>query len=104
MNICVKKTMIYFKTDQPGHFRSKFQNSGQDIDVRFVKTNYEEYALMSTRNTKGPDVYTMVTLLGRGKELRPELLARFRNFSLQQGIGEDNIRILPQTDQCMPEA
>ncbi|MEE6526132.1 hypothetical protein FKM82_026575 [Ascaphus truei] len=59
---------------------------------------------MSISNTKGTDVYSISILLGRDKELRPELLARFRNFCLQHGIGEDNIRILPQTDQCMTEA
>ncbi|XP_075435230.1 lipocalin-like [Ascaphus truei] len=40
MNICVKKTMIYFKTDQPGHFRSKFQSkitaSGQVHDYLII--------------------------------------------------------------------
>ncbi|MEE6518386.1 hypothetical protein FKM82_029383 [Ascaphus truei] len=70
----------------------------------FVGTNYKEYALMSISNTTGTDVYTLSILFGRGKELGPELLAKFRNFCLQQGIGEDNILILPQTDQCMTEA
>ncbi|XP_075435226.1 lipocalin-like [Ascaphus truei] len=101
---CEKKTLKYFKTDQPGRLHTEIQRSGQDIDVRFVETNYEEYAMMSMRNTNGPDVYTSVTLFGRGKELRPELLTKFRNFSLEQGLGEENIRIMPQTDQCMTEA
>ncbi|XP_075435242.1 lipocalin-like isoform X1 [Ascaphus truei] len=119
---CEKTTMRYFKTDQPGRFHAKiiqigtvdlnridtpdfpWADSGEDYDVRFVETNYEEYALMSMRKTKGPDVYTTVALLGRDKELRPELLAKFRNFCQEQGLGEDNILILPQTDQCMPEA
>ncbi|MEE6515194.1 hypothetical protein FKM82_023746 [Ascaphus truei] len=101
---CEKKDVTYFKTDQPGHFHSKFPRLGQDIDVRFVETNYKEYALLSISNTKSTDVQSISILFGRDKELRPELLAKFRNFSLQLGIGEDNIRILPQTDQCMTEA
>ncbi|MEE6513861.1 hypothetical protein FKM82_021690 [Ascaphus truei] len=120
-NRCQENTMRYFKTDQPGRFRATmirtdylprllapiyifWAGSGQDYDVRFVETNYKEYAMMSMRNTEGPDIYTTVTLLGRDKKLRPELLAKFRNFCLKQGIGEDNILILPHTDQCMTEA
>ncbi|MEE6513264.1 hypothetical protein FKM82_020804, partial [Ascaphus truei] len=62
MDICEKTTMIYFKTDQPGRFHSEIPRSGQDIDVRVVETNYEEYAVMSMSNTEGTDVYTTVTL------------------------------------------
>ncbi|XP_075435228.1 lipocalin-like isoform X2 [Ascaphus truei] len=98
MDRCEKKTLKFFKTDQPGHFRYKNPHSGKDFDVRFVETNYEEYALMFISNTKGTDVYSTSILFGRGKELRTELLDKFRNFSLEQGIGEDNIHILPQTE------
>ncbi|XP_075435248.1 lipocalin-like isoform X6 [Ascaphus truei] len=119
-NRCQKNTMIYFKTDQPGRFYAIMKRtddlpillapiyifwagSVQEIDVRFVETNYEEYAMMAMRNTEDMNVYTVVTLFGRDKELRPEVLTKFRNFCLQ-GFGEDNILILPQTDQCMTEA
>ncbi|MEE6508677.1 hypothetical protein FKM82_022268 [Ascaphus truei] len=98
------KTVTYLKTDQPGHFRYKSQRPGQEIDMYFVETNYKEYALRSMRMTKDTDVYTTVTLLGRDKKLRPEVLARFHNFSLEQGLGEDNIIFMSHTDQCMPEA
>ncbi|XP_075435249.1 lipocalin-like isoform X1 [Ascaphus truei] len=104
MDRCDQRTMTYIKTDQPGRFRSKNQRSGGDYDISVVETNYKEYVLMSMRKTKGTNVYTMVTLFGRDKELRTELLDKFRNFSLEQGLGEDNILILPQTDQCMTEA
>ncbi|MEE6516806.1 hypothetical protein FKM82_026563 [Ascaphus truei] len=97
-NQCEKKTVTYFKTDQPGRFRFKSPRFGKNIDVRFVETNYEEYALMSISYTKGTDVYSTSILFGRGKELRTELLDKFRNFCLQQGLGEDNILILPQTE------
>ncbi|XP_075435246.1 lipocalin-like isoform X4 [Ascaphus truei] len=120
-NTCLDNTMRYFKTDQPGRFRATWirtdygprrvapiyifwAGSGQDYDVRFIETNYEEYAMMSMRNTEGPDIYTTFTLLGRSKELRREVLTRFHHFCLKHGIAGDNFLILPNTGQCMTEA
>ncbi|RXM28621.1 Protein AMBP [Acipenser ruthenus] len=37
---------------------------------------------------------------GRTQELRPSLLAEFKQFALEQGFGEDTFQILPKTDSC----
>ncbi|MEE6513863.1 hypothetical protein FKM82_021691 [Ascaphus truei] len=86
LDSCDKRTMTYFKTDQPGHFRSKIPRSCEVYEMHVVETNYKEYAVMSMRMTKGTDVYTIATLLGRSKKLRTEQLFNFRNFCLQQGL------------------
>ncbi|XP_009080590.1 PREDICTED: prostaglandin-H2 D-isomerase, partial [Acanthisitta chloris] len=77
---------------------------GSKHDIRVVETNYEEYALVATQIVKGTDSSTMVLLYSRTKELRPERLEMFTQFSREQGLTDDEILILPQTDKCMADA
>ncbi|XP_053551307.1 lipocalin-like [Bombina bombina] len=104
MDRCEKKTMTYIKTDQPGRYSSKSQRFGSDLDIRVVETNYNDFALMHTIKTKGSEVNTIVSLFGRSKEIRPELLEKFNTFAREQGLTEDQILNLPHTDNCMTEA
>ncbi|XP_075435643.1 lipocalin-like [Ascaphus truei] len=73
---------------QGNHFLvySSPKGSCEVYELHVVETNYKEYAMMSMRMTKGTDVYTIATLLGRSKKLRTEQLFNFRNFCLQQGL------------------
>ncbi|KAM4019692.1 lipocalin-like isoform 1-T1 [Anomaloglossus baeobatrachus] len=100
---CEKRSMTYIKTDQPGRFLSKSPRYGSDHVIRVVETNYDEYTLMHATNTKGSEVNTIVSLLGRTKNLRPELLEKFKALAKEQGLSDDNIVILPHTDKCMSE-
>lgn len=38
--------------------------SGSQHEVRVVETNYNDYALLSTKKIKGAETFTMVTLYG----------------------------------------
>ncbi|KAM4664710.1 lipocalin-like [Discoglossus pictus] len=104
MDRCEKRTMTYFKTEQPGVFTSKSQLSKGDLQIRMVETNYDEYALMHTVKTTASEVNTIVSLFGRSKELSQERLNKFTQFAREQGLTEDQILILPHTDKCMTEA
>ncbi|XP_069842529.1 lipocalin isoform X1 [Dendropsophus ebraccatus] len=100
---CERKSMTYIKTEQPGRFLSQSPRYGSDHVIRVVETNYNEYTLMHTIKTKGNEVNTIVSLFGRTKNLRPELLERFQQLAKEQGLTDDNILILPHTDSCMSE-
>ncbi|CAJ0941568.1 unnamed protein product [Ranitomeya imitator] len=100
---CEKRSMTYIKTDQPGRFLSKSPRYGSDHVIRVVETNYDEYTLMHAIKTKGSEVNTIVSLHGRNKDLRPELLEKFKELAKEQGLTDDNIIILPHTDKCMSE-
>uniref|UniRef100_A0A8C8RFT3 Prostaglandin-H2 D-isomerase n=1 Tax=Pelusios castaneus TaxID=367368 RepID=A0A8C8RFT3_9SAUR len=101
---CEKRNSLFIKTDQPGRFSYTSPRSGSQHDIRVVETNYGEYALVSTKKIKDTDTFTMVTLYGRTMELRAELLEKFTQFSLAQGLTEDTILLLPKTDKCMTDA
>ncbi|XP_014111836.1 PREDICTED: prostaglandin-H2 D-isomerase isoform X1 [Pseudopodoces humilis] len=77
---------------------------GSKHSIHVVETNYEEYALVATRIFKSTGSSTMVLLYSRTKELSPEHLEMFTQFSREQGLTDDEILILPQTDKCMADA
>ncbi|XP_078496987.1 lipocalin-like [Lissotriton helveticus] len=101
---CETRSMTFIKTEQPGRFRATSPRWGSEHDIRIVSTNYDEYALVYNRKAKGTDFFTMVTLYGRSKTLRPELLEKFERFALDQGLPQSSIITLPQTDRCMTDA
>ncbi|XP_067833392.1 prostaglandin D2 synthase a, partial [Heptranchias perlo] len=73
-----------------------------DNDVHVVETNYNEYAVVHNTIIKGSEVTTLVKLYGREKELRQELLERFRLYSLAQGLEKENIVVFAKQDECQP--
>ncbi|XP_068105066.1 lipocalin-like [Hyperolius riggenbachi] len=101
---CEKKSMTYIKTDLPGRFLSKSPRYGSDHVISVVESNYDEYTLMHTKKTKGTEVNTIVSLFSRSKDVRPELIKKFKDLALEYGLSSDNILVLPQTDKCMSEA
>ncbi|XP_019365984.1 PREDICTED: lipocalin-like [Gavialis gangeticus] len=101
---CEKRNSLYIKTDQPGQFSYTSQRWGSQHNIRVVETNYDEYALVYTKKVKDTNTFTMVLLYGRTKELSPERLEKFTQFSKGQGLPEDAILILPKSDQCMEVA
>ncbi|KAM9176437.1 lipocalin-like isoform 1-T1 [Mergus octosetaceus] len=104
---CEKKNSLYIKTEQPGRFSYTSPRWGSKHDIRVVETNYDEYALVATRISKSTGTSTMVLLYSRTKELSPERLERFTQFSKEQGLTDEEILILPQTGRptscCRPE-
>ncbi|NXK32210.1 LIPO protein, partial [Piprites chloris] len=101
---CVTRNSLYTKMEQPGRFSYTSPRWGSKHDIRVVETNYEEYALVATQISKSTGPSTMVLLYSRTKELSPERLERFTQFSREQGLTDDEILILPQTDKCMADA
>uniref|UniRef100_A0A674H4W7 Prostaglandin-H2 D-isomerase n=1 Tax=Taeniopygia guttata TaxID=59729 RepID=A0A674H4W7_TAEGU len=101
---CVTRNSLYTKTEQPGRFSYTNPRWGSTHNVHVVETNYEEYALLATQISKGTGSSTMVLLYSRTKELSPRRLEMFTQFSREQGLTDDEILILPQTDKCMADA
>ncbi|XP_068270182.1 lipocalin-like [Nyctibius grandis] len=100
---CEKKNSLYTKTEQPGRFSYTSPRWGSNHDIYVVETDYKEYALVATHITKSTGSYTMVLLYSRTKSLSPERLERFSQFSKEQGLMDEEILILPQTDKCMAD-
>ncbi|NXU91233.1 LIPO protein, partial [Xiphorhynchus elegans] len=97
---CVTRNSLYTKMEQPGRFSYTSPRWGSKHDIRVVETNYEEYALVATQISKSTGPSTMVLLYSRTKELSPERLERFTQFSMEQGLTDDEILILPQTGEA----
>ncbi|NXJ79045.1 LIPO protein, partial [Trogon melanurus] len=94
---CVTRNSLYTKTEQPGRFSYTSPRWGSKHDIRVVETNYDEYALVATQIAKSTGSSTMVLLYSRTKELSPERLERFTQFSRERGLTDDEILILPET-------
>ncbi|NWW53801.1 LIPO protein, partial [Pedionomus torquatus] len=96
---CEKRNSLYTKTEQPGRFRYTNPRWGSEHDIRVVETNYDEYALMFTQISKSTSSSNMVLLYSRTKELSPERMERFTQFSREQGLMDEEMLILPQTGE-----
>uniref|UniRef100_A0A6J0V2P2 Prostaglandin-H2 D-isomerase n=1 Tax=Pogona vitticeps TaxID=103695 RepID=A0A6J0V2P2_9SAUR len=101
---CETRNSVFVPTDQPGRFTYSSPRSATTSDIRVVETNYDEYALLSGQKVKGGETFMMVTLYGRSKQVRPELVEKFTQLALDQGLTRDQILVLPRTDQCMEES
>ncbi|XP_078082863.1 lipocalin-like [Mustelus asterias] len=99
---CLQITLPYRMTEQDGYFVFHSDRWKCNNDVYVVETNYDEYALVHNTIIKGPEVKTLVKLYGRGQELRPEILERFRQYSLAHGLEEENIVTFAKQDECRP--
>ncbi|NWY39857.1 LIPO protein, partial [Sylvia atricapilla] len=97
---CVTRNSLYIKTEQPGRFTYTSPRWGSKNNVYVVDTNYEEYALVATKISKSTGSSTMVLLYSRTKELSPERLEMFTQFSKDQGLTDDEILILPPTGEA----
>ncbi|KAM3601615.1 uncharacterized protein V6R79_015680 [Siganus canaliculatus] len=95
---CWRMNNLARKTNVPGKFT--YTSWGNENDMRVVDVKYDEFALIHTIKTKG-DVLTVVNkLYGRSMDLSPELLEKFRQFSLETGILPENIAFLPKNGEC----
>ncbi|XP_043575664.1 lipocalin-like [Chiloscyllium plagiosum] len=89
-------------TGREGQFFFHSDRWNNDHDVYVTETNYDEYALIHNTIVKGPEVTTLIKLYGRAQELRPELLEKFRQYSLAHGMEEENIVTFAKQDECKP--
>ncbi|KAK6470943.1 protein AMBP [Huso huso] len=99
---CTEKTAVYRETETPGHMKYHVSRWDADVDIYVVRTNYDEYAMVLMLTQKEGKVTKTAKLYGRTQELRPSLLAEFKQFALEQGFGEDTFQILPKTEECQP--
>uniref|UniRef100_A0A8C4YXF9 Zgc:153704 n=1 Tax=Gadus morhua TaxID=8049 RepID=A0A8C4YXF9_GADMO len=99
---CWRMSHLAKKTDVPGKFVFKSERMDNDNDMRVVDVKYDEYALIYTLKTNGGVSTVLNKLYGRGNQLNPQLLEKFKQFSLENGILPENIAILPQNDYRCP--
>ncbi|KAG7274355.1 hypothetical protein CRUP_028676 [Coryphaenoides rupestris] len=100
---CWRMNHLAKKTDVPGKFTFKTERMDNDNDMRVVDVKYDEYALIYNLKMKGGVPTVLNKLYGRASQLNPQMLERFRQFSLESGILPENIAILPQNGEC-PDA
>ncbi|XP_055791320.1 lipocalin-like [Salvelinus fontinalis] len=97
---CWRMNHLAEKTNLPGKFIFKSQRWNNENDMRVVDVKYDEYALIHTIKTKGGVSTVLNKLYARGTDLSPDLLQKFKQFSLDTGILPENIAILPKNDEC----
>ncbi|KAL0170457.1 hypothetical protein M9458_035053, partial [Cirrhinus mrigala] len=68
---------------------------GNSNDMRVVDAKFDEYAIVHTIKTKGGESEILNKLHTRTKKIPDDLKEKFKQFSLDTGILEENIAILP---------
>ncbi|WP_272581428.1 lipocalin/fatty-acid binding family protein, partial [Providencia sp. PROV266] len=97
---CWRMTHLAKKTETPGRFVFHSQRWGNDNDMRVVDAKYDEYGLIHTIKTKEGISEVLNKLYSRSAVLSDDLKEKFRQFSLDNGILEENIAILPSVGEC----
>ncbi|XP_012688672.2 lipocalin [Clupea harengus] len=97
---CWRMTHLAKKTDTPGRFTFRSQRWNNENDMRVVDARPDEFALVHTIKIKDGVSEVLNKIYGRSADLSPELLEKFRQFSLDTGISADNIAILPPNGEC----
>ncbi|XP_041657040.1 lipocalin isoform X2 [Cheilinus undulatus] len=95
---CWRMNNFAKKADVPGKFT--YTSRGNHNDMRMIEVKYDEYALTHTMKTKAGDDTVVTKLYGRGADLSADLLEKFRQFSLENGILPENIAFLPKNAEC----
>ncbi|XP_015272265.1 PREDICTED: complement component C8 gamma chain [Gekko japonicus] len=102
--VCSQITGVYQKTDIPGKFTYYNSRWDANIETFVVHTNYNEYAIFVTKKNSTHGLTTTAKIYGRSPELREDLMAEFRQLSLDLGIPEDSIFTLINKGECVPPA
>ncbi|XP_050967243.1 lipocalin-like isoform X1 [Labeo rohita] len=93
---CWRMNHLAQKTDVPGKFTFQSERWETENDMRVVDVKYDEYALIHTIKTKADSSTLLNKLYGRTPDLSQDVLDKFTEFSLEQGILSENIAILPK--------
>ncbi|XP_051552394.1 lipocalin-like [Myxocyprinus asiaticus] len=97
---CWRMNHLAQRTDVPGKFSFRSERWESENDMRVVDVKYDEYALIHTIKTKAGSTTLLNKLYGRTPDLGQDVLDKFTEFSLEQGILLENIAILPKNDEC----
>ncbi|KAK7123841.1 hypothetical protein R3I93_022069 [Phoxinus phoxinus] len=97
---CWTMSHLAKKTETPGRFVFHSHRWGNDNDMRVVDAKFDEYALVHTIKTKGDVSEVLNKLYSRTAEITDDLKEKFRQFSLDTGILEEHIAILPPNGEC----
>nr|XP_055038530.1 lipocalin-like [Misgurnus anguillicaudatus] len=101
---CWRMNNLAKKTETPGRFVFHSQRWDNDNDMRVVDASYDEYAIIHTLKTKDDVTDVLNKLYSRNTTISEELTEKFRTFSKDTGILEENIAILPPNGECTNEA
>ncbi|TRY95842.1 hypothetical protein DNTS_021379 [Danionella cerebrum] len=96
---CGISVYSYEKTDVPGEFIYFSKRHQMTKDVTIVETNYTDYSLVLKYKNMNKE-YTQVALYGRSSTPRPDLIEKFRSFSLSLGFSEEAIITPNDIDPC----
>lgn len=103
-NQCETKTMVLQPVGVPGHYTYSSPHWGSVHSLSVVETDYDEYAVLFSRGTKGSGQdFRMATLYSRTQTLKDKLKEKFTTFCKAQGLTEEDIVFLPQPDKCIQE-
>ncbi|XP_066511055.1 lipocalin-like [Hoplias malabaricus] len=97
--LCSPSFYEYEKTQVPGLFTYFSQRHKIMKDITIVETNYTEYGLV-LKYKKMEKEYTQVALYGRSPTLRPEVVEKFRSYSLSLGFSAESIVTPTVLDPC----
>uniref|UniRef100_A0A9J7X3R9 Lipocalin/cytosolic fatty-acid binding domain-containing protein n=1 Tax=Cyprinus carpio carpio TaxID=630221 RepID=A0A9J7X3R9_CYPCA len=92
---CFRMHHLAKKTEIPGRFVFDNELWGNTNDMRVVDAKFDEYAIVHTIKIKGGKSEILNKLHTRTRKIADDLKEKFKQFSLDTGILEDNIAILP---------
>ncbi|XP_062409846.1 prostaglandin D2 synthase a isoform X2 [Sardina pilchardus] len=98
---CKSRVYVYEKTDTPGVFSYFSTRHNKVKDITVVDTNYTEYAIVFKFKKMNRE-YSQVSLYGRTQKLRPEVIDKFKTFSLARGFPKESILTPPAAENCPP--
>ncbi|KAK7126095.1 hypothetical protein R3I93_021467 [Phoxinus phoxinus] len=91
---CQRTVYVYEKTSVPGVFSYYSTRHRRVKDVTVVETNYTEYALV-LKHQKINKEFTQVSLYGRTKRLRADVMEKFRAYAAARGFSKESILTPP---------
>ncbi|XP_062333555.1 prostaglandin D2 synthase a [Osmerus eperlanus] len=98
---CRSMLYTYERSSVPGRFTYFSTRHNKVKDITVVDTNYTEYALV-LKHKKMEREYTQVALYGRSQRVKPEVIQKFKDFSLSRGFPQEAILTPPPAEENCP--
>nr|XP_047912952.1 lipocalin-like isoform X1 [Anser cygnoides] len=118
---CEQRTMVLKRNDQPSqHTNSCFSgfrssddgleersgtshNHGEDVpSCRLLDTDYSNHILLLSDREYQGRIISVLFLYSRDAEAKPHMLEKFRDTMSQMGLSEEQMIVLPKTEECTP--